>query len=326
VQGRHRRRDGPASGVLLYVAKCGDCARFRRGRVGMAHGRTPGSTGLHFETLAPDRGLLTRAPVLGFPGPVGSGSTGAAAPQLSSSGGAAPAQAEATWISASKAGATSTPFPGETRGDIRFVSRGAAPPNADPLPVEDDQTAREIAAWIAGNPAARAQIGEQMSRQPSFGGAAGTAVDSVSAWLLAEQLRIYVRRPTVNEPIAPKRPERPPERPQPSSAPSRRAQVATHWIDIELVGEDGVGISGARYSIVTSAGVTLTGTTDEHGSARVDGISPGTCRVSFPDYDESAFKRPAPSSASGPSAAGAAAKAPQSSSAASTSAPTAASQ
>ncbi len=33
-----------------------------------------------------------------------------------------------------------------------------------------------------------------------------------------------------------------------------------------------------------------TGTTDEKGRARVEGIDPGTCKVTFPELDKDAWK------------------------------------
>jgi type VI secretion system secreted protein VgrG len=64
-----------------------------------------------------------------------------------------------------------------------------------------------------------------------------------------------------------------------------------HWIEIELVDEDGKPVPGENYMITLPDGSTVaTGTTDEKGRARVEGIDPGQCKVTFPDLDKDAWK------------------------------------
>lgn len=62
------------------------------------------------------------------------------------------------------------------------------------------------------------------------------------------------------------------------------------WIEIELVGEDGSPIADQRYLVVAPDGTEYRGRTDADGAARIDGIDPGNCQVSFPDLDEEAWK------------------------------------
>lgn len=64
----------------------------------------------------------------------------------------------------------------------------------------------------------------------------------------------------------------------------------THWIEIQIVGEDGVGIPSQRYLIVTGDGREHRGWTDPLGVARLNRIPAGTCRVSFPDLDAEAWE------------------------------------
>ena len=61
------------------------------------------------------------------------------------------------------------------------------------------------------------------------------------------------------------------------------------WIEIQLVGEDGKGIAGEAYEIRLPGGTILTGTLDDDGMARVDGIPAGTCQVSFTNLDQDAW-------------------------------------
>jgi len=63
------------------------------------------------------------------------------------------------------------------------------------------------------------------------------------------------------------------------------------WIEIELVDEAGQPVPGERYVVILPDGTTVAeGTLDEKGFARVEGIDPGTCKVSFPDLDKDAWE------------------------------------
>ena len=63
-----------------------------------------------------------------------------------------------------------------------------------------------------------------------------------------------------------------------------------HFIEIEMVDEDGNPVPGEQYQITLPDGSVASGTLDAKGTARVDGIEPGTCKVTFPKLDESAWK------------------------------------
>jgi hypothetical protein len=77
---------------------------------------------------------------------------------------------------------------------------------------------------------------------------------------------------------------------KPAATPSQLARVKEqHWIEIELVGEDGVGVAGVKYSIVTPDNLTHTGMTDAAGFARLDNIVAGQCKISFPNLDNDAW-------------------------------------
>ncbi|MEZ4296201.1 MAG: hypothetical protein R3B70_14615 [Polyangiaceae bacterium] len=62
------------------------------------------------------------------------------------------------------------------------------------------------------------------------------------------------------------------------------------WIEIELVGMDGGPIPGQLYRIALPDGTAVEGRLDERGRARVLGIDPGTCSVTFPDLDMEAWE------------------------------------
>jgi type VI secretion system secreted protein VgrG len=64
------------------------------------------------------------------------------------------------------------------------------------------------------------------------------------------------------------------------------------WIEIELVDEEDNPIPGEKYKITLPDGKTVaTGTLDENGFARVEGIDPGSCKITFPNLDKDAWEK-----------------------------------
>jgi hypothetical protein len=70
-------------------------------------------------------------------------------------------------------------------------------------------------------------------------------------------------------------------------APSKEDE----WIEIVLVDDAGQGVPNERYLIVGPDGKEYKGVTDQDGVARVDGISKGMCKASFPDLHEDSWER-----------------------------------
>ncbi len=63
------------------------------------------------------------------------------------------------------------------------------------------------------------------------------------------------------------------------------------WIEIELVDKQGKPVAGEPYKVTLPDGETVAeGTLDEKGQARVDGIEPGSCKVTFPRLEKQAWK------------------------------------
>jgi hypothetical protein len=56
----------------------------------------------------------------------------------------------------------------------------------------------------------------------------------------------------------------------------------TSWIEIKLIDEESSPIMGEKYRIVLPDGSITEGQLDSDGKARIEGINPGTCKVSFP--------------------------------------------
>ena len=62
------------------------------------------------------------------------------------------------------------------------------------------------------------------------------------------------------------------------------------WVEIDLVDDDGKPIPGEKYRITLPDGSTVAeGTLDEKGYARVAGIDPGSCKITFPDLDKDSW-------------------------------------
>ena len=63
------------------------------------------------------------------------------------------------------------------------------------------------------------------------------------------------------------------------------------WIEIELVDEEAQPVPGEPYKITLPDGQTVAeGTLNDKGRARVEGIEPGTCKITFPELDKDAWE------------------------------------
>jgi type VI secretion system secreted protein VgrG len=72
---------------------------------------------------------------------------------------------------------------------------------------------------------------------------------------------------------------------------SPEAKNKRHWIEIELIDERGKPVPGEHYRITLPDGTTLAeGRLDDKGRARVDGIDPGMCKVTFPELDRTTWR------------------------------------
>ena len=63
------------------------------------------------------------------------------------------------------------------------------------------------------------------------------------------------------------------------------------WIEITLVDGKGNPVPGESFEIELSDSSIIESSLDEKGFARVDGIEPGTCKVTFPDMDGRSWVR-----------------------------------
>jgi len=65
----------------------------------------------------------------------------------------------------------------------------------------------------------------------------------------------------------------------------------TSWVEIELIDDDGLPVAFEPYVIDLPDGSEIEGTLDGRGQARIEGIDPGTCQVTFPNRDAKDWKR-----------------------------------
>ncbi len=64
-----------------------------------------------------------------------------------------------------------------------------------------------------------------------------------------------------------------------------------HWIAIELVDELGKHVPYEDYRITLPDGTPIEGTLDDRGRAKINGIDPGNCKVTFPNLDKELWKK-----------------------------------
>ena len=63
------------------------------------------------------------------------------------------------------------------------------------------------------------------------------------------------------------------------------------WIEIELLDQQGKPVPDEEYQVELPDGSTVDGNLDGMGLARVDGIDPGTCKITFPNLDKRIWRR-----------------------------------
>jgi hypothetical protein len=78
--------------------------------------------------------------------------------------------------------------------------------------------------------------------------------------------------------------------PEPQAATSCPPTIKD-WIEIVLEDQNGVRIPKQEYLVTAPDGAEYSGVLDRNGYARVDGITPGACQVSFPRIDQSEWKK-----------------------------------
>lgn len=74
-----------------------------------------------------------------------------------------------------------------------------------------------------------------------------------------------------------------------ASCPTQSKPKPMHWVEIQLVGEDGSPIPDEEYRVELPGGDIARGYLNQDGWARIDNIdSPGQCKITFPTLDNRA--------------------------------------
>ena len=76
-----------------------------------------------------------------------------------------------------------------------------------------------------------------------------------------------------------------------NSPPKVVSKDKKHWVEIAMVDQEGNPAAGQDYEITLPDGSIVTGSLDERGAARVEGIDPGNCKIRFLTLDKTAWKR-----------------------------------
>ncbi len=76
----------------------------------------------------------------------------------------------------------------------------------------------------------------------------------------------------------------------PASATEEEKQSKKHWVEISLENADGSPAAGVAYQVTMPDGSIASGSLDDKGFAREDGIDPGQVQITFPDLDKEAWE------------------------------------
>lgn len=75
------------------------------------------------------------------------------------------------------------------------------------------------------------------------------------------------------------------------AAPASSSDPQKTWVEIQLVDADGKPVPNEPYRITAPDGTVSEGSTDGNGVARVDGIDPGNCKITFMALDQQAWSK-----------------------------------
>jgi len=249
----------------------------------MASQRTPGPLGLQPTSLILNRGTL-QLTAIPSPGPIRTVAGVGASAEKSASVAAhpeteqpadTPARPEDRVLAMLPNRRRNFVFAGSTLRLVRTGELRALQREADYQVVRTDE-AKAILEKLAETPATsnseKAALQEAASMLPARG------ITSESKLLLLRAMRARGGAPSVSGPAM-----------TPSQV-ARKIREEQHWIEIQLVDDDGDGISGIDYLIVTPDNQKHSGVTGADGVARLDNIPPGQCKISFPQLDKEAWR------------------------------------
>lgn len=81
------------------------------------------------------------------------------------------------------------------------------------------------------------------------------------------------------------------ETPYKSPQTEEEKQQKNSWIEIELVDEEDNPVPGEPFKVTLPDGTVFSGTLDEKGFAKIEGIKQGTCQITFTKLDKKAWEK-----------------------------------
>lgn len=76
-----------------------------------------------------------------------------------------------------------------------------------------------------------------------------------------------------------------------ATCPGQGSNRPLHWLELELIGEDGKPVPSVAYRVLLPSGEIARGFLDSNGYARLEGIpAQGECKISFPGLDGDAWE------------------------------------
>ena len=154
---------------------------------------------------------------------------------------------------------------------------GAARELLRPLLSHPGNRAAARAALGAGTTWSDAELVEHLARRMVQEGL--LLVSCADSWLLGKAAGGPAQQPARTTPLQDEEAAKAAKPPEPE-----------HWIEIELLDDAGKPIANERYFVELPDGSQKSGRTDGQGRARVDGVDPGTAKVSFPDLDKKLYQ------------------------------------
>jgi hypothetical protein len=148
--------------------------------------------------------------------------------------------------------------------------RGSWPPDEESVPAKEAESVLERAVLQIGPGSllsdllnsARARVGQSAGRESLV------------------LLRAKPRSPTTS--VAPAAmPVAPPPKPAPAAAPKKRS-----WIEVRFLDGGGEAISAGRYRVELPNKSIQEGTISSAGTIHLEGIDPGSCRISLLDLED----------------------------------------
>jgi uncharacterized Zn-binding protein involved in type VI secretion len=76
-----------------------------------------------------------------------------------------------------------------------------------------------------------------------------------------------------------------------TDAPATVSPGKKSWVEIAMVDTEGNPVPFESYRVQLPDGSTVEGALDEKGQARIEGIDPGNCEITFPDLDRELWEK-----------------------------------